>query len=305
MNSQGSKVKTFCSAALILSTAGFALYLFSYLAASDKTDYFIAGHPIPMLANALAVAYVLFSLSALVLIKKGTLSTQDFTCNAPCVIAILPVIGSIVAGLACTTYFGYNEVIALSAGQARLDANAICAFLVAIGAILSAVYYVLRTINRSVPATAFVLTALGPVALMTGLCGLTYFEQDHHMNAPAKIALQLAFIATMVFLTAELRYTIDRAQPRRYLASACVALFANVCALPGAFPVLLDLQNAVHGTRILGFALLCLCNGTYIAYRLLSFSKYCTLPAAPEQTQGKEQDDGCQQQDPMASQENN
>ncbi len=305
MDSQGSKVKVFRSTALILSAAGFALYLLSYLVGNDGSDYFITGHPIPLLANALAFVSVLWFASTLVLIPKDTLPADDFTRGKPCFAAAFPIIGTLGAGALGLTYFGPDEMSALLAHETKLDANGICATLVMLGTVLSVAYYVLRAINSSTLANASVVLGLGPVALLTGLCGLTYFEHDHHMNAPAKIALQLAFIATMLFLTAELRYTLDRAQPRRYLASACIALFANSCALAGAFPVLINPTGAVHGMRILGFSLLCLCNGIYIAFRLLSFSKFCNIPAEPEQTQEKEQQDGCQQQDSMASQENN
>ncbi len=305
MDSQGSKVKVFRSTALILSAVGFALYLISYLTASDGSDYFITGHPLPLLANALALVSVLWFASALVLIPKGTLPADDFTRGKRCFLAAFPIIGSLGAGAICLTYFTPDDMAALLAHEIRLDANALCAMLSMLGALLSVAYYATRIINARSLANASVVLGLGPVALLTGLCGLTYFELDHHMNAPAKISVQLAFIATMLFLTAELRYTLDRAQPRRYLASACIALFANSCAITGAFPAMINSADAVHGARIIGFSLLCLCNGIYIAYRLLSFCKYCNTPTEPEQTQEKEQQDGCQQQDSMASQENN
>ena len=304
MNSHSSKVKVFCSTALILSAVGLVLYLLSYLVAGDGTDYFIQGHPLPMLANAFTIASLIWFASALVLIPKDALPAADFMHGKPCIAAAFPIIGTLGASAISLTYFGAQELKALLAHQAKLDATAICTFLVALGTLLSIVYYTLRAFNNQKTASVSVIMGLGPVAILTGLCGLTYFESDHHMNAPAKIALQLAFIATMVFLTAEMRCTLDRAQPRRFLASACIALYANACALAGAFPILLNPETAVHGTRILGFALLCLCNGIYIAYRLLTFSKFCNS-SIPEQTQEKEQDDGCQQQDPMASQEDN
>ncbi len=305
MNSQGSKVKVFRSTALILSAIGFMLYLLSYLLAGDGTDYFIKGHPLPLLANALASVCVLWFASALVLIPKDTLPTENFMRKKPCIAAAFPIIGTLGAGSLGLTYFGPAELTALLAREKAFDATAICALLVALGVVLSVVYYVLRAINAPNTVNISVIMGLGPIALLTGLCGLTYFEPDHHMNAPAKIALQLAFIATMLFLISELRYMLNRAQPRRYLATACIALFANACALAGACPVLAAPTQAVHGTRVLGFALLCLCNGVYIAYRLLTFCNHCNIPAEPDQTQGKEQQDGCQQQDPMASQENN
>ena len=305
MESQGSKVKVFTLTALILSAVGFALYLLSYSAAGDGSDYFMQGHPLPMLANALAFVSVLWFVSALVLIPKNALPTNDFMRGKLCAAAVFPIIGTLGAGALILAYFGPQELAALLAKEIKIDSTALCTALTAFGAVLSLVYYALRMINAQSTANVSVIMGIGPVAFLTGLCGLTYFEMDHHMNAPTKIALQLAFIVTMVFLTAELRCTIDRAQPRRYLASACIALFANTCAISGAFPVLFNPAEAVHGTRILGFAFLCLCNGIYIAYRLITFCKFCNPSVVPAQMQGKEQEDGCQQQDPMAAQENN
>ena len=304
MDFQGSKVKVYRSTALILSAVGFALYLLSYLAAGDGTDYFIPGHPLPMLANALALASIVWFATAFILIPKNALPTDNFMRGKPCLVAALPIIGTLGAGILSLTYFGPDEIAALLAHEKPFGTSTVCALLVALGVVMSVAYYALRTVNAQSAESISVVVGIGPVALMTGLCGLTYFEQDHHMNAPAKIALQLAFIATMVFLTAEMRCLLYKAQPRRYLVSASIALFANACAITGAFQVLFNLQNDVHGTRILGFSLLCLCNGIYIAYRLITFCRYCN-PATPEQLQGKEQDDGCQQQDPMATQENN
>ncbi len=305
MKSQGSKVKVYCSTALILSAVGIALYLLSYLTAGDGSDYFISGHPFPTLANILAFVSVMWFASALVLIPQNTLPTGQFMQGKPCIAAAFPIIGALGAGALIPAYFSPDDSAALLANEIKLDSTAICAALTALGVVLSVAYYLLHTINARNTTNVTVIMGLGPIALLTGLCGLTYFEMDHHMNAPAKVALQLAFIATMVFLTAELRSMLNRAQPRRYLASACVALFANTCALAGAAPVLINPAEAVHGTRILGFALLCLCNGIYIAYRLITFCKFCNSPNVPEQMQGKEQEDGCQQQDPMAAQENN
>lgn len=288
MNTQGSKVKVFRTTALILSAVGFMLYLLCYLLAGDGTDYFISGHPLPLLSHAFAFASLIWFASALVLIPRDALPQEDFTRGRPCIVAALPIIGTLGAGALGLTYFGPDEISALLAHEKAIDSTAICTVLVLIGALLSVAYYVLRTVNAPATANASVVLGIGPIALLTGLCGLTYFEADHHMNAPAKIALQLAFIATMLFLISELRCTLDRAQPRRYLTVACIALFANTCALAGVSQVFLNPTQAVHGARILGFSLLCLCNGVYIAYRLITFCTFCNRPSAPEQLQEKE-----------------
>ncbi|MBO5756488.1 MAG: hypothetical protein J6S28_02205 [Clostridia bacterium] len=305
MNSQGSKIKVYCSTALILSATGLLLYCLSYLLAKDGSDYFVSGHPIPLLANALAIAAVIWFASALILIPKNTLGTKDFMQGKRCITAILPLLGTLNAGAMVISYFTPDDLVALLSRERPLDATALCSGLAVLGTVLSVAFYALRTANAPGLASVTVVMGIGPVAMLTGLCGLTYFEQDHHMNAPAKIALQLAFIATMLYLTAELRYTLDRAQPRRFLTSSCIAIFANACALAGALPAITDPAGTVHGTRILALALLCLCNGIYIAHRLVTFCKSCNLPDPTELTQEKEIQDGCQQQDPMATQEDN
>lgn len=317
MQTHGHKVKIYRTSTLILCAVCFAAYLVSYLNAGAGSDYFHPDQALPKIAGALSVVSVLWFLSALVWIPKNTLPAEDFTRSKLCIAAVPPIIGTLSAGALGLTYFSLSDLAAVLTKQQPIGTNAICFTLVILGTLGSVIYYALRAINASGSAEVTVIFGLGPVALLTGLCGLTYFESDHHMNAPAKLALQLAFVATMLFLTAEMRYALHRAQPRRYLASACLGLFANTCALAGAFPVIISPAQAVHGTRILGFALLCLCNGVYIAYRLFAFTAYCNKPATPdtpeisnptdtpdtpEQTQGKDdQEDGCEQQDPMAS----
>ncbi len=304
MQPQGSKVKIYCTVTLILCAVCFAAYLVSFLSISDGSDYFPTDMLLPKAVGSLAVTSVICFLSALVLIPKGALPTDLPAHKRPCIIAIFPIIGSLIAGAIGMTYLSPAEFAAVLTRQRPIDTNAICTALVLLGTVCSGCYYVLRIGNSAKNAGAAVVLGSGPIALMTGLCGLTYFESDHHMNAPAKLAFQLAFVATMLFLTAELRTLLDRAQPRRYLATACLALFANVCALAGAAPALLHPEQTMHSTRILGFALFCLCNGMYVAYRLFAFNAHCNAhaPITPEQTQGKDdQEDGCEQQDPMAS----
>ena len=296
---------------MILCALGFAAYLACYLAISDGSDYFPPDQLLPKVAAALSIASLLWFASALVLIPKNTLPTEDFTAGKPCIAAVFPIIGTLGAGAIGLTYFTPADLAAVLVRERPIDTGIICAAMLTIGVIGSIGYYALRTINSDKTTDTTAILGFGPIALLTGLCGLTYFETDHHMNAPAKLALQLAFVATMLFLTAELRCSLHRAQPRRYLTSACIALFANTCAITGAAPALLHPEQTVHSTRIIGFALLCLCNGIYVAYRLFSFSAFCnkpvitdtpTTPDTPEQTQGKDdQEDGCEQQDPMAS----
>ena len=314
MNSQGSKVKVFCTTAFALSAAGAVLYGLCYLLTGDGSGYFAYGHPLPTLASILSIVSVLWFACALLLIPKKALPEGDFMLQSGKLfpLAAAPIVGTVAATAISFTYYEPADLIGIFTRQRAIDTTALCAVLTVIGAGLSIVHYLLRMANTPRTSGAVVILGAGPIALMTGLCGLTYFEADHHMNAPDKIGLQLAWIATMLFLTCELRVTLQKAQPRRYLASACVALFANACASIPVFTQIPDIVNVVHGARVMGYALLCLCNGVYIAGRLIQFSRYCNAQPiqndptpeqdpVPEQIQGKDDQNGCQQQDPMAS----
>lgn len=312
MNTQGSKVKIYCLTAFILSVVGAIAYLLCYLLAGDGSDYFISGHPLPLLANILSIVSVVWFASALVLIPKGMLPESDFMLATakPTPIAAAPIIGTMAAVAISFTYYEPADLIGILLQQRTISTTTICAVLTLIGALLSIMYYLLRMVNTQRLNGTVVILGVGPIALMTGLCGLTYFELDHHMNTPAKISLQLAWIATMLFLISELRVTLEKSQPRRYLTVACIALFANACAAVPLFTTISDIRNIVHGARIMGFSLFCLCNCIYVGYRLIRFCQSCNATAPspdpnadpiPEQTHGKDDQDGCQQQDSMAS----
>ena len=312
MKAQSSKVKVFCTTAFILTAAATLLYSLCHLLAGDGTDYFVQGHPLPLLANILSAVSALWFASALILIPKDVLPEDDFITETgkPYAAAVAPLIGVLAAGTITLTYYEASDLAGVLAGTRALDATLICALLAMAGAILSSIYYLFRLINTPKLNNTCVVLGIGPIALLTGLCGLTYFELDHHMNAPVKIGLQLAFIASMLFLICELRCSLDKSQPRRYLAFAGIALLANACASIPALVSLIGHSDAIHSMRISGFALLCLCNCIYAACRLIQFTRFCNIAAQtaspdifpdPEQMQGKDDQDGCQQQDSMAS----
>lgn len=311
MNAQGSKVKTYSLTAFILSIVGAIMYLLCYLLASDGSDYFISGHPLPLLANIFCIVSIVWFASALVLIPKGMLPESDFMLATakPAPIAAAPIIGTMAAVAISFTYYEPDDLIGILSQQKAISTTTICAALTLIGAVLSILHYLLRMANSSRLNGTVAVLGVGPIALMTGLCGLTYFELDHHMNTPAKIGLQLAWIASMLFLISELRVTLEKSQPRRYLAVACIALFANACASVPLFSTIADIRNIVHGARIMGFSLFCLCNCLYVGCRLIQFTRHCLATISPdpdadpipEQIHGKDDQNGCQQQDSMAS----
>lgn len=293
MNPQVQKVKVFSGTAVALSALGTILYTLAHLLASDGSGYFASGHPLPLLAGILSVVSVLWFACALLLIPKGALPAEDFTTrkSALSTAAMAPVIGSLAAALICFTMRSSQGTVAL------------CAKLGLLAALASAVYFLLRLFGCDNLRALMTGLGIGPILLAAAMCGLTYFDQSTYMNSPTKIGFQLAWITMMLFMTAELRFTVGTPQPRRYLASACIALYANAAAsVPQAVYLFKD---GTPSYANLAFALLSLGNCIYVACRLFQFSKYCMTPipeasdaqdaqSSPDQIQGKDTCDGCQ-----------
>lgn len=303
MNPQSQKVKVFVRSAFILSALGTLLYTLSHWLATDGSGYFVQGHPLPLLANILSAVCVLWFLCACILIPKGVLPAGDFMINThkPFTVAVAPIVGTLVAGAVSFIYYAPYDLIGFIIQQIQLMLQdqavssllptAICVLLTTVAALMSAVYFLLRMLGCDNLRALITGLGFGPILLLTGLCGVTYFDQTTYMNSPVKIAFQLAWIAMLLFMTAELRFTIDAAQPRRYLACACIALYANGAA---SIPHLVYLfKNQPVSYADLAYAVLCLGSCIYLICRMIQFSKFCCASAddtqvAPEQIPGKD-----------------
>ena len=293
MNPQAQKVKVFFRTAVALSILGTVLYTLAHLLATDDSGYFTAGHSLPLLVGIRSFVSVLWFACALFLIPKSTLPTEDFASRKPTlsVASMAPVIGSLAAALICFTARSAQGTVGL------------CAKLGLFTAVASVAYFLLRLFgcdNLRALLTAF---GIAPILLAAALCGVTYFDQSTYMNSPIKIGFQLAFITMMLFMTGEIRFTVDAAQPRRYLATACIALYANaVASIPQAVYLF---KGDTSSYANLAFAVLCLGNCLYVGCRLYQFTKFCATPISeapatedaqdsPDQIQGKDTCDGCQ-----------
>ncbi len=293
MNPQAQKVKVFTGTAVALSALGTILYTLAHLLATDGSGYFTSGHPLPHLAGILSVVCVLWFACALILIPKGVLPEQDFTRrkSALSAVSIAPAIGSLAAALICYTARSARGTVGL------------CAKLGLLIAIVSTAYFLLRLFGCDGLRALLTGLGMGPILLAAAMCGLTYFDQSTYMNSPVKIGFQLAWIAMMLFMTGEIRFTVGAAQPRRYLATACIALYANaVASIPQAVYLI---KGDLSSYADLAFAVLCLGNCIYVGCRLYQFAKCCTSPVpeaseqvdaqdSPDQIQGKDTCDGCQ-----------
>ncbi len=289
MNPQTQKVKVFFRTAIALSTIGTALYTPAHLLATDGSGYFTLGHPLPLLANILSIVCVLWFACALLLIPKGVLPTDDFTQrkSALSIAAMAPVIGSLAAALICFTMRSSQGTVGL------------CAKLGLLAALVSAVYFLLRLFGCDNLCTLLTGLGIGPILLAAAMCGLTYFDQSTYMNSPTKIGFQLAWITMMLFMTGEIRFTVSAPQPRRYLASACIALYANAVA---SIPLAVYLfKGGALSYADLAFAVLCLGNCIYVGCRLGQFTKFCAtpIPEAPEPADAQDSPDQIQRKGHM------
>ncbi len=291
MNPQAQKVKVFFSTAVVLGTLGTILYTLAHLLATDGSGYFIQGHPLPMIANILSIVSVLWFSSALVLIPKDALPDDDHIAAKPALsaAALPPIIGSLAAALICFTMRTATGTVGL------------CAKVGLVACIASAAYFMIRLLGGHNLRSLLIVLGIGTVLQFVALSGMTYFDQSTYMNSPIKTSFQLAWIATMLFMTAEIRCTIGTAQPRRYLACACIALYANAAA---SIPHLVYLfKDSAPSYQNMAYAVLCFAFCIYLVCRLCQFSKFCnTQPVSeiadaqlsPDQIQGKDTCDGCQ-----------
>ena len=97
--------------------------------------------------------------------------------------------------------------------------------LASLALICAAAYSILCTtpLCKSAP-TGLCLLGFGSVIAAALVNATFYFDTTLEMNAPAKVALQTALLFAMLYYTAELRYLLDRAKPRLFIALSLLTL---------------------------------------------------------------------------------
>ena len=131
------------------------------------------------------------------------------------------------------------------------------------------------------------IKALGffpPVACALLVC-ILYFDTSLEMNAPLKVTAQCALLPLMLYFTAELRYLLDRALPRLYLALALGSLaLSSLCTL--AVPVAV-IAGFLDNANCLAAALVVLGVNITILFRL---KRFLTPIPSPDENETKETD---------------
>lgn len=187
--------------------------------------------------------------------------------------------------------FGANLLVALPASLGF----AIGGIFLAINFIQSRSYLVLAAavalllsmLHALLCEAGYRIKALGffPSVACALLVCILYFDASMEMNAPLKVAAQCALLPLMLYFTAELRYLLDCALPRLYLALALgsVAL-SSLCTL--AIPVAV-VAGFLDNANCLAAALVVLGANITILFRL---KRFLTPIPAPDENDTKETD---------------
>ena len=102
----------------------------------------------------------------------------------------------------------------------------------------------------------------------TVACNATYyFDMTIEMNAPTKILLQMAFLAAMLFITAECRLLLDRFD--RLLIPILTVLCMTLCIIAGAVVLYLIIAKKEIGTAYFAAAPFLIGMGLTAAGRLI------------------------------------
>lgn len=197
---------------VVLRTVALTLFL------NTDTGYLLRGG-ISVPLRILEVLAVAFCVAIPFLIKKEALTAD----TAPLSIAAL-----FGAGLCALTMVLTAAYFLLR--SSHVPAPTVVVLLTAIFLLGSALYFVNQFRAKQEPATALPLgytSILGSALLLATL----YFDLTTPMNAPHKISLQMALLATMAAILYELRVFTGEPRPRVQLAVCGYACFA--CAVAG------------------------------------------------------------------------
>lgn len=245
----------------IFSVAAAILQTIAVLAAYESgTNYLITASPLPAIA-------VVCALIAAVVGTVAALRTDASETGAPFSHLPLPAptaIGFAAAAVAVAlTKHTMTNKLVIPLTVAFLGIAALYSILVQFSA--------LRT--RRVLVT---LTGFGAILSCILINAYYYFDISVEMNAPLKTSTQTALLFLMLYLTAEVRYLLDAAQPRTYLMlSAWTLAFGALAAIP--LPVAY-LTGRLDRLDYAAGGLLVLCAGAMILIRLYRFFR--PLPEA-------------------------
>lgn len=206
----------------ILLFAAAILQMIATLTAYDpQANYFLAETILPTVSVILAITGALIGITASFLVGKELNRSVPFSDDLyP---ALPAVIATLVAALLLLT-FGKGLFASISS-------------LLLLGTALYAALSESK-FRTAAPATVALLGFL-PVLASAALTAYYYFDTSIEMNAPFKVLLQTALLFSMLYFTGELRFLLNRSQPRLYLSLSVCALASSLCCAFALVPAIL------------------------------------------------------------------
>lgn len=246
------------TAALLVSAAVAFFY--------DKgTNYFVPDALLFRFAVIFAFLAFAAAIANAIIIPKDTLTSRS-PFGANLLVALPASLGFAVGGIFLTLNF--------------IQSKSYLALAAAVALLLSMLHTLFCEAGYRIKALGF----FPPVACALLVC-ILYFDASMEMNAPLKVAAQCALLPLMLYFTAELRYLLDCALPRLYLALALgsVAL-SSLCTL--AIPVAI-VAGFLDNASCLTAALVVLGANITVLFRL---KRFLTPIPSPDENDTKETD---------------
>ena len=123
-----------------------------------------------------------------------------------------------------------------------------------------------------------ILPAMAAIIGLVAVIVRVHIDYTVTLNSPNKNLIFVAFAAIALFIVQELRFIVDRPQPRLYIVSASIALL--LCASLSIPGIIGHYTNILSGGDFLIYYMVTFGYAVYIAIRLCTYIKYCTFTAS-------------------------
>ncbi len=253
--------------ALTLGTVAVRIVALSFFLNTDTGYFTKGGVTIPLYALELLVAALCVALPFLV--KKEPVAVCDAHLS----------IGALLGAGLCSLAMVLTAVYYILR-RARIPAPTVIVLLAAIFLLGGAAYFINQFLTNQEPATTLPFgyaAILGAALLLATL----YFDLTTPMNAPHKISLQIALLATMAAILYELRIATGEPMPRVQAAVCGFACFA--CAVTGIPNTVAFLTSAYDSTPYLFADLIVTALAIYFGAKSVSICR-------PAKTDGEDTD---------------
>ena len=266
MNQSSSKLKTYIYSLWVLTALSVLLFTISMFVSFDASTGYFNNSFLSYMQKALVIVSVLFFVSIMFVIPKGT-----FSAEAPKNTRI-----TMFSSLFCGVLYAAGTVMAFLAvvnNASKITPRGKYIFFgIVITGILSAIYFILDAIFSDKDFAP--LKIIPAIALIINLfLSIVYHHLDLFVgiNTPRKTLLFVGFVVAALFIVQELRFKVAESQPRAYvLFGSCTTLLCSVMSIPG---IIAHIAGSVKDGAFLPFYLMGLVLAVYAFAKLFAYVK--------------------------------